>query len=90
MNATLAIRKRETTVNGSWQRTAAVVTSRTGSALPHDMQTWDNAHACDERTHEDKDLITVNCIFSPGGVHDLGLPTDFGASMRAARAHFGC
>ena len=33
MNTAVAIRKRETTVDGTWQHTAAVVTPTTGSAL---------------------------------------------------------
>ena len=87
MNAALASRKQETAIDGTWDRT--VVTWGMGSALPQEMQ-WDDAHASDEGTQEDKDSIIVNRIFSPGGVLDLGLPRDFKASMRAARAHFGC
>lgn len=86
MNAALASRKQETTLDGTWDHTVA--TSRMGSALPQDML-WADAYAY-EGTQADKHSIIVNRIFSPGGVLDLGLPKDFEASMRAARAHFGC
>ena len=81
MNAALANRKQETTIDGTWDRT--VVTSGMGSALPQDSHAY-------EGTQEDEDSMIVNRIFSPGGVLDLRLPKDFKASMRAARAHFGC